>query len=99
VQAALEVQKVQFEREKLATELQIERERLAQEREIKLIEIQAQVGLAQHSAETKASEDGERKATDGKSLDALKEAIGAMSKARRVIRDENGEIVGVEPIN
>jgi hypothetical protein len=29
----------------------------------------------------------------------LSAAIAGMSKARRVIRDESGEIIGVEPVN
>jgi hypothetical protein len=97
--AAVEQQKMQMQAAIEQMKLDFDREKLAQEREIKLMELQAQVGMAEHSAATKATEDGERKAGEGKSLDALSAAIAGMSKARRVIRDEAGEIVGVEPVN
>jgi NADH dehydrogenase/NADH:ubiquinone oxidoreductase subunit G len=97
--AMLEEQKMNFEREKFMAELSLREREMTQAREIKLLELQAQVGMAEHSAATKSAEDGDRKAGEGKSLDALKSALEAMNKPRRVIRDDNGEIVGVEPLN
>jgi hypothetical protein len=98
-QAMLEEQKMNFEREKFMADLSLREREMTQAREIKLMELQAQVGMAEHSASAKSAEDGDRKAGEGKSLDALKSALDAMNKPRRVIRDDNGEIVGVEPLN
>ena len=97
--AAVEQQKMQMQAALERMKLDFEREKLGQDREIKLMELQAQIGMAEHSAATKAAEDGQRKAGEGKSLDALSAAIAGMSKARRVIRDDAGEIIGVEPVN
>lgn len=96
--AQLEAQKLQSQAAIEAQKLQLERERMAQERELKLIEMQAQVGMAQHNAANKATEDGERKAGESKSLTALQAALDAMNRPRRVLRDENGDIIGVEPV-
>jgi hypothetical protein len=32
-------------------------------------------------------------------MDGLKAALDAMNRPRRVLRDEDGEIIGVEPVN
>jgi hypothetical protein len=95
LEAQLAEQKMRFDAALAAQKLQFEREKLAQEREIALL----QIGARDSENGTVMKED-DRHETMLKTLqDAMGEFTKAQSKPRRVVRDENGDIVGVEQVN
>ena len=87
-QALLEEQKMNFERQKFAADLDMREREIQAKREIEMLKLGSQ-----------DSESGRH----SQMLETLKETIGALaqgqSKAKRVIRDENGDVVGVETVN
>ena len=87
-QAMLEEQKMAFERQKFSADLDMREREIQAKREIEMLKLGSQ-----------DSESGRH----AQMLETLKETIGALaqgqSKAKRVIRDENGDVVGVETVN
>lgn len=94
-QAMLEEQKMAFERQKFSADLEMRQREMQAKREIEMLKLGA-----------RDSENGPVVKEDDRHaqmLETLKETIGALaqgqSKAKRVIRDENGDVVGVETVN
>ena len=94
-QAMLEEQKMTFERQKFSADLEMRQREMQSKRDIELLKLGA-----------RDSENGPVVKEDDRHaqmLETLKETIGALaqgqSKAKRVIRDENGDVVGVETVN
>ena len=92
--AALEEQKLAFEREKLALEERIKAAELAQQRELELLKLGARDG----ESGIVSQEDSRMTQTIEAFKAMLAEMSGAMNRPKRVVRDANGDVVGVEAI-
>lgn len=87
-QALINAQEIQFKRDELATRAAIEERKLQQQRELELLKL-------------KVTEDSDgqfvpqREADIGELLNLVTSLSAAMQSERRVVRDENGDIIGV----
>ena len=93
--AMLEEQKMNFEREKFQADMALREREMQSKREIELLKLGARDG------ETgPVSKDDDR---NNAMLEAVKGMVGEFAKAqsgkKRVVRDENGDIIGVETVN
>jgi len=95
--AAKEAQRISFEREKLAHDAQMKREELALKRDLELLKLNATA----NEDGSFTSAEGQRNEVFAASLENLANMIQTMAAQanmpRRVVRDANGDIVGVEP--
>lgn len=94
VQAQLEAQKMAFEREKFGAEMAMKERELSVKRELELLKLDAQDTPDGVKSKADMRESGLTDAMS-KMLDTLAKANGP----KRVVRDANGDVVGVEPVN
>ena len=94
MQAQLEAQKIAFEREKFGAEMSFKERELAMKRELELLKLDAQDTPDGVKSKADMRESGLTDAMS-KMLDTLAKANGP----KRVVRDANGDVVGVEPVN
>ena len=93
VQAQLEAQKTQFEAEKFAAEMAFREKELAMKRELELLKLNAQ--------DTPTGVQSKSDMREGALMDHMKsltDAMARMNGPKRVVRDANGDVVGVEAV-
>lgn len=91
--AQLEAQKIGFEREKLQAEMAMKDRELQMKREIELLKL----GARDTEGGVVSKEDDRHSALVG-ALQQMLESVGKMNGPKRVVRDENGDVIGVEPV-
>lgn len=98
IQEQSDMRKQSLEMEKMRQQWDLEMVKLQQARELKLLEM----GMKSKENGEVASRDDERFENWSKSLDAFADIISRFEKSqntkKRIVRDENGFIAGVEPI-
>jgi hypothetical protein len=93
MEAQLEAQKMAFEREKHQADLAMKERELQVKREIELLKLGAR-----DSETGVVSKDDDRQAALVGALQQMLESVGKMNGPKRVIRDENGDVIGVEAV-
>lgn len=91
--AQLEAQKLAFERDKFSAEMAIKERELAMKREIELLKL----GARDSDGGVVSKDDDRQNALVG-ALQQMLEGVGKLNGPKRVIRDENGDVIGVEPV-
>lgn len=93
IMAALEAQKLAFEREKFETETALKQQEMRMKRELELLKLDAQ--------DTDEGVKNKSELRESSLTDAMAKMIQAFGQAngpKRIIRDENGDVIGVEPV-
>lgn len=93
IAAQLEAQKMDFEREKLAAEMEMKSRELAMKRELELLKLDAT-----DTADGPAKRSDQREAVLTDAMQKMLETLAKSSGPRRIVRDANGDVIGVEPV-